>query len=196
MINHDEKIIFVHIPKCACCSINRALDLKIHGGTGHAYYKGHKKFIDQGYFCFSFVRNPWDRVVSLYHYFLNMKPGHQWYGQNKKLANYVKDLSFDQFCKQLDEFQKSPASGVHFVPAYKFLVDTSNKINLDYIGRFENMQRDFEIVCDKAGISALELPHINKSNHNQYVDYYCNETKDIVDSRYEQDIEYFKYKYF
>jgi hypothetical protein len=193
MICHTKTIVFIHIPKCAGSSINNALNLKVHAGTGHAGYFAHKEFIDKGYFCFSFIRNPWDRVVSLYHYFLNMNPGHQWYGQNKQIADEINNVDFETFCEKLDFFQKSPASGIHFIPMHQFIRLEHNK-NI-VIGRFEHIQKDFENICNRVNIEVSKLPTLNISNHNPYKEYYNNKTIDAVYKKYKQDIDMFDYQF-
>ena len=140
------------------------------------------------YWKFAFVRNPYSRVVSWFSYLtqgLNdqiVQEAHiETYGTNYLTGD------FKDFC--------------NFAPYWVFnnqffhLCDKNENIKIDFIGRFENFQEDFNIVCDKIGIARQQFAHKNKSNHKHYTEYYDDETKSIVAEKYAKDIEYFGYKF-
>lgn len=174
-INHDYKTIFVHIIKTGGVSIATALEMK------HKYYHGsateiRKKVgedIWNDYFKFTFVRNPFEKIVSQYHY-------------NRQVFG-LRDYTFKEYVKVFNSGGK--------ISTYPQLNTSYINEKLDFIGRFENLQQDFDIVCDKISIPRQQLPHINKCKHKHYTEYYDDETRAIVAEKYAQDIERFGYKF-
>jgi hypothetical protein len=66
-------------------------------------------------------------------------------------------------------------------------------IKMDFIGRFENLQDDFNIIARKLGIDEIELPHLRKSQRKSFEDYYCKESLKIINRLYKQDFDVFGY---
>jgi chondroitin 4-sulfotransferase 11 len=141
----------------------------------------------KNYFKFSFVRNPWDRAVSDWIYLqeqADIKP-------IEPLKNY---LLQEGFFATINHLNNRDGRGDHFATQSSFIVE-NEKIAVDFVGKFENFQEDFNIVCEKINIPRQELPHHNKSNHKHYTEYYDDETKQIVAEKYAKDIEYFGYEF-
>lgn len=188
MISHRLKFVFIHIPKTAGISIGNHLSRF----TDENLSEGHKRLIDysnfdKNYFKFSFARNPWDRFLSSYFYFKNY--GRQ-LGYDIKTGQLINKFnSFKEFAFNLDSIYNCVSS-----PHFKTQLYWIDK-NLNFIGKFENLQEDFNSVCDKIGISHQQLPHTNKTKHKHYTEYYDDETRQIVAEKYAKDIEYFGYKF-
>ena len=135
-------------------------------------------------FVFTFVRNPWDRLLSAHTYLTGG------FG-NLYDTKFGKSLSSD-FKYFVKNQLKNNLNWIHFRSLFEYI----HRIDaFDFVGKVENYQKDLNILCDKIGIPHSELPHINKSNHKHYTEYYDDETRSIVAEKYAKDIECFNYKF-
>jgi len=136
---------------------------------------GQKQF--RKYFSFAIVRNPWDRMISWYHY-LDVKV---------------------EFCKWVI----SPYSFKKYVPLERlikpqmdYITDKSGKVIVDKIMRFESFKNDFNSVCKTLGIIYEQLPHLKKAERRPYQEYYTTaESILAVKNMFSKDIELLKYEF-
>ena len=204
-ISHKHKFVFIAVPKTGSSTIRKTLDplsdIKSTGDKDSPYYwhtsaaSLKKHFIEQGwdwnkYYKFGFVRNPWDMVVSSYFY---LKYKHE------SRFNY-KDFNFEDFvfggphhtAGSLLNFRHMPANANQI----DFFIDYNSEQNLvNYIGYFEDMQKDFNEICAEIGITQEALPQINKTKHKHYSEYYNSRTRDYIAIKYERDIDAFEYEF-
>ena len=189
-VSDEHQFLYIHIPKSGGMSISSALGLKnpAHMTQSEIIRKhGADKDISN-YYKFSFVRNPWDRFVSLYFYCMT---GSTMMQKNK---NAKPVLDFKSFCEIVGSgfyIGNSYVWNTHYQPQTNFI----DLPDIDFVGRFENIQHDFDIVCDKIGFKQKQLPHTNKSKHKHYTKYYDDETREIVAEKYAKDIEAFGYEF-
>ena len=187
MILHDLKCVFVHIPKTGGCSVVDCL-LSRRKTSNHRYLRQDVSKRTKNYFIFTFIRNPFDRFVSAYFYFKTY--GRRFPGDIKmgKVVNIYE--SFNDFVLNFNNISRDEFGEPHFDPQITWMDD-----RIDFIGRFENFQEDFNVVCNKAGIPQRQLPHKNKVKHKHYTEYYSAETREIVAKKYAKDIKIFGYKF-
>ena len=140
--------------------------------------------IFKSFFKFTVVRNPWDKLVSEYTYITN----------TSREKYIIKRLGLSTAGVSFSEFAEAVCKRKIFHP-HLFSQSLIVGDSLDFIGRFENLQEDFNIVCNKIGIPRKQLPHKNKSKHKHYTEYYDKETKQIVSEKYAKDIEQFGYEF-
>ena len=131
-----------------------------------------------GLFKFSFVRNPWDLLVSNYSYILNHS--------DHKRYQRVSKLTFPEFV----EF--AAGKGIGFQK--RSISDASGNLLVDRVGYFESMKSDFDEMTDRLMIVA-ELPHLNHVPRADYRDFYDAKTRDRVAEIYRDDIEAFEYEF-
>ena len=193
-LSHKHKFVFICIPKTASTSLRKILSKysDIRGGSVHPshgihyihaksetlehYFKKHKLCWDK-YIKFSFCRNPWDRTVSAYSYLTTNRGTRSWRDVYLKGTSSFKDyiLNGNPYPTQLEH------------------INTQDPML--FVGKFENIQADFDIICDKIGIPREQIPHTNRTKHKHYTEHYDDETREIVAEKYARDIEYFGYEF-
>src|SRR3989339_799825 len=75
-----------------------------------------------------------------------------------------------------------------------FVCSENGEVLVDFIGRYENIQNDFEKICKTIGIEKIKLPHTNISNHKPFMDYYNEKTKKMVYDAFGEDFKMFNYE--
>ena len=78
---------------------------------------------------------------------------------------------------------------------YAFLSNELGHLQVDFVGRFESLQRDFDKITERLSIERTVLPKLNATNHRHYSTYYTERTKDLVARLYRTDVEYFGYTF-
>lgn len=190
---YDEKsCIFVHVPKTAGLSVcEGVLDTPAVGHMPLHYYQkvlGQERY--QRYFKFAFVRNPWDRVYSAYNYLRRggvSKDDAVWKDEFSRFADFNDFVS-----KWLDE--DNIDLQLHFMPQTRFLKNNFGVIDLDFIGRFETLESDYQTIAQKLGGKPLQC---RNSSHRTagYKDVYSKRSIEIVGKVYERDIERLGYDF-
>lgn len=227
MISEKYQCIFVHIPKVAGQSIEQFF-LDLHGLTwrrrdelllkrnrnprrgperlAHLMASeyvacGHISPQDfERYYSFAFVRNPWDRLVSEYRYRCAFSP-----------------MSFREFVRSACP-EPAPFSDAkrHILPQYDFVHNQQGELLVDFVGRFENLQDDFNTVCQALNLPKSTLPRVNTAaqprsligrlkqlagqgrgaeKKGHYTEYYDDELRQIVADRYARSIQAFGYSF-
>lgn len=185
MIDHNRKIIYLHINKCGGKSIENALWNHI-GTSDHRIPEDYIKEIGaqkyNSYFKFGFVRNTWDRFVSMYH------------GRRERGNLKNTEISFEAFIKSLPDSEQRLSDSRHllFYSQLRWVLYEGTPI--DFIGRFENYQAEWEKICEKLG-ETIKVPHLNKSKHESYTKYYTPDLRNLIRAKYKEEIEYFDFKF-
>lgn len=133
------------------------------------------------YFKFSFVRNPWARVYSWYKNVLRD-------ADHRRILGIQSEIEFHQF---LDKFVGQGA----LRPQTYWLKDFRGEIKLDFIGRFENLSTDFDVIRGALNLHDLELPHKLNRGSSSYLKAYDYPTKKLVSDVYREEIDLFGYKF-
>ena len=192
----QNNCIFIHIPKTAGISLSKSLFGK-DIDTNHISIRRFRLLFNSSefnkYYKFTFVRNPWDKIFSCYRFLKKggTTPYHsKW--KDQVLNSYP---DFNSFVKGWVN-KKNIYSFSHFLPQFWFLTFYDFNLQVDFIGKFENLNEDFLKITNKLNINS-DLLHLNKSDNirKMYFDYYNQESIDIIADLYKEDIDLFKYDY-
>ena len=206
IISHRHKFIFFAVPKTATHTIREAL--RQHTGPddweqqvlfgeqflpipqlarlhhGHISAQEIRPHLEaeiwDTYFKFAFVRNPFDRFVSCC-FFLNRED-----------PNFEHTaVAFMKERLQRTQFQQR----VLVRPQYQQLCTVGGDIALDYVGRYENLQESYDVICERIGLSKSELSTKNSSEHSRYTQYYDDDLQQQVAEFYKEDLRLFAYDF-
>ena len=190
--NDKYRCIFTHIPKAAGISIESALFSEKIGHKIILWYAFYDIQRFKDYFKFTFVRNPFARVVSAF--FFLKKGGRnrfdaEWAEQN--LSSF-KDIGGFIYALENRSFARSILSWQHFSPQYPYITDLDGRILVDFIGKVETIDADFEYVCSQLNVRTT-LPHQNQSNHKDFRTYFNDRMYEIIYNLYKMDFVMFDY---
>lgn len=206
IVSHRHRFIFLAVPRTGSQSVRAALRPHLdaadweqaawkserrlpvpalatieHGHIGAAHAR---RFLDpaiwNGYFKFAFVRNPWDRFISAA------------FARNARRPLFLANpAGYLRLLLHSPSVREDPL----FRPQHAFLADEHGASAVDFVGRFETFQRDFDSICQRVGIGPASLPRLNASPHDSPAPYFDAALKAQVADFYGQDIERFGYSF-
>ena len=197
--NEKLKSIFIHIPKTAGRSIHQAIFGDESNHIPLARYKAYNTDKFESYFKFCFTLNPYGRMYSAFSNLVKMV-GDKSHRDARMATKYLRNIdSFESFIKKLGEdyiYRSQILQYTHFIPQYKWVcLPPNNEPEMDFIGRFENLQSDFNEVIKRLDIDT-SLPTIGKrSKTKSYKEVYTQEMLSIVGDIYQEDFRYFDYNF-
>lgn len=189
IISESKKFIFIHIWKTGGTSITEILskykstnpkynDLPKHIRTTDL--KSKYPLIFKQYYKFLFVRNPWDIQVSYYNYV-------------KQNIHHSQHHFIDKFSSFEDYiiWRTSEKPDLQ----YDFVFNNKHELLVDYVGEFENLNKDFNIILKRLNLPQESLPQSNSSIRSHYRHYYTDFSASLIADTYKKDIEAFNYKF-
>ena len=185
MIDHHYRCIFIHQRKAAGSSIISAFADE-HPDVDKRRYNGgvlgkdwiNRQSPEDGYFVFSAVRNPFDRLVSAWKYLSSLR--------GLPLEEVLNNLpreghDYRHITKTQVEMIVSPASG---------------RLIVEDLIRYEQLQSDFDRICGRLGKPKTQLKRVNRSDRDRdYRKYYTPELRALVEVIFKMDLDYFNYDF-
>lgn len=205
IIDEKKKVVYLEMPKVANTSIKASiLECQNKGyGVVKIHVLANENMVcklnakQRKNFVFTFVRNPFERIVSCYEgkYHkdrreLGTEREHLWF--DFYLFGYIKeDRGFENFVRRIYRIPDR-LKDFHFLPQYNILYDKAGKCMVDYVEKVENINEKYPYLQERYGLG--ELPHLNQSDKKQWMDYYTEDTARMVYQMYKRDIKAFGYR--
>lgn len=211
MISLQKNFLFVHIPKTGGNSLSSALlrwsedELAVeawhqdgaerfeirnrcYGTIKHSTLAEYRAALPgnlyDGLFKFAVMRNPWERLISLY------------FSPHRVVTLQVSEWSRANFLALLGSGERAVQTLRHFItftpppPA-----GTALDSELDFLLRYENLKGDFAQLCDRLSLPRVALPRYNASDRKPYTHYYDEELREIVGQRFAEEIAFGGYEF-
>ena len=213
IVSHHYKYIFIHVHKAAGTSMRAALrdpllkpsmagiwpsddkslfknQIFSHGLDVHTTASDLKEYLEkhghnwEDYTKFAFIRNPFDRMVSLYFFYVSKTKEKLISKKMREYCESVKSIGIEKFLQKKQVLTQ-----------YEMLHDKDGSCLVDFIGKFENVNQDFDKICEQIFNQKIELGHHNSTNKKHYSEYYNEHTKQRVIDNYSQDFILGGYEY-
>lgn len=184
----ESRVVFIRIQKCGQTSIARdilqrrvsgpVLDITRCPEEWESAFFG--PFDIKGKYEFhAVVRNPWDRMVSNWAHMTNAG---------------ATDLDFPEYVKSRWWESQPYDKWAHHHPC-SYWTHYDGEQMVDKIHRFEEFDKAARAVAASVGLELEDIPHLNKTNHKPYQEYYDDETEVLVGALYSDDVANFGYEF-
>ncbi|KUJ82281.1 sulfotransferase family 2 domain-containing protein [Ruegeria profundi] len=213
IISRGRRYVFVHIPKTGGTSLAQALEdramkddilfgdtpkaikrrkrAKALTGKGRLWKHSTLADIDgvlsidelQSLTTFTMVRNPWDRIVSYYHWLRVQRFDHP-------AVSLAQRLNFEEFVLHRDTVKSFRLN-----PARRYMTRADGVEQCQHYIRLEQFNQDANALFDHLGFN-LTLPRLNRSQRQKdYRHYYTDRSASVVAEACNEDIARFGYAF-
>lgn len=200
IVSEKHRFVFYEIQKCATETMRQYFLGTTRKNTTNNEYGARRvsgynrakvhQYENAHFFLFSFVRNPWDRIVSCWlSKFVNYHdPAHPDL-PGVRDPELSLNTTFEEFVRFVYKTPDTRAD-CHFKSMHTFLPKGC------CIGKVENLQDDFDLIRKRLKLPMYDVPHINKTQKpKRWRNYYTDELKELVGERYKKDVVLYGYRF-
>ena len=182
MIDHSRKLLFIHIARTGGTSIETAICGKdwwlIDSESKHISASQSRVLygeeIWESYHKFSIVRNPWDRLLSMWIT--------KWWNIEKLQSN----CKFKEFIQNVSPHPNEKYNSLFY---WEILGEEGIEVL-----KFEDLENEFYTFLRSKKLTEVSLPHVEARQHKHYLEYYDEESLDYVEKKFLKDIVNFDYE--
>lgn len=228
-LSHTHEFIFFSNPKTGSESVRKLLDpysdvagVPMWQRTEEQPFYTHIKPVEvreilnergfdyDEYFTFTFVRNPWARMVSLYEMIFGDRREYGLTGRLPKLVRnalriHPSPAGFRKWLRSVRPYgpgaggpsdQRWRVYGTYNIQHYAG--DGEGNLIVDQIIRLEDINIALPRLLSEIGLpesAGRSVPRVNSRRHATYETYYDDDAIELVRRRYEYEIERFGYRF-
>ena len=194
LVSETDKVIYMKCGRPAGTDIHRTLNQinVIEVSRPYYYNNGINDWVENitdeeiksDYFTFTFVRNPFERLISAW---------------NSFVVNGKVDNNFEKFIKNRGVgyllYEDSSVANDHWFPQNYYVEFSDGEKFINFVGKFENLEEDWRMVGDKIGIKSKITKRQYQTTKEYYRSFYTDELIEIVSDFYKRDLELFNYEF-
>lgn len=207
MLSLKHNFLFVHVPKTGGNSIQKVLEpfsedklVALHSfqdgkerfsiqNPNYPYHKHstlreYKKLLPNNLFAtltkFTVVRNPWERMVSLY---FSPHAGREQFDPKTFKSIILEAKTLEDFVDTSSRWRKLTGK------------NPLKKTEIGHFIRFENLIEEFEDLCQQLEINPFKLEKINASKREHHKVYYDQKLYNLVKNKFKNEIDLFEYQF-
>ena len=173
IISDSNKFVYIHVPRTGGNSVKEMWSNQFEAHKSHVTFKDGVRRFGKGrtfddYFKFGFIRNPWERVYSLFCKHVKQSPVDTSHG--------FKYWMFDQ---RRTDSHRDRQSAMYYLKG------------VDYVAKFENFEEEWDKIFDKINLPRIEIPHVYKFRDDkvQYRDLYDEDMQKFIRRHHQEDID-------
>lgn len=205
IVSHQYRFIFFAVPRTGTHSVRQALRRHLGEGDweqqmltgrsvlpvpqiaalghGHVSVRQAREWLPasvwRDYYKFAFVREPFDRFVSVCCFL------------HRGVAGFAgQERQFMQAALARPRFRRR----VLAAPQWELLADQEGRLGVDFLGRYERLEADLRRIAAELALPPLSLPHANASRRRSSTGYYDATLKAAVADFYRQDFQQLGYR--
>ena len=209
VISHRHRYLYFVVPKCASATVRQSLapytdiGYPVTNFTQHMPIRRflaseHGPLLDAGYFRFTFVRHPYDRLYSGYvqdRHATTQSP--RWRNAKEPIFRTIGD-DFNRY--MLEHVRRADRENawqwICFCPMHAFAY-VDGECVLDFVGRAEDVAGGLAQLSARLRIPIAKADDVNvkvePAEDLKYLDHYDRATLELVNDLYQEDFERFGY---